>query len=242
MKRSEINRLINEAIVFFSSRQFPLPAQAFWSLEDWNKNKDAVDELEKRGIGWDLTDFGSGKFESIGLLCYTLSNGIIGPEGEPVDQPYANKVLVIKENQVTPMHHHRSKMEDIINLGGGDLQIRLYNVGENDTPDEASNLNIFHNAMWLTCKPGTTITLKPGERIRLDPIHFHEFWGAPGLGKVLVEEVSSVNDDQTDNVFIEPFGRFPDIIEDVKPDHLLNTELPGTEKFNALARRYLKAA
>jgi D-lyxose isomerase len=38
---------------------------------------------------------------------------------------------------------------------------------------------------------------------------------------VLVGEVSTVNDDSTDNRFFEPVGRFPEIIEDVAPRHLL---------------------
>jgi D-lyxose ketol-isomerase len=38
---------------------------------------------------------------------------------------------------------------------------------------------------------------------------------------VLVGEVSSVNDDHTDNKFHQPVGRFPDIEEDEAPTHLL---------------------
>jgi D-lyxose ketol-isomerase len=38
---------------------------------------------------------------------------------------------------------------------------------------------------------------------------------------VLIGEVSTVNDDLTDNVFREPIGRFSNIIEDVAPTHLL---------------------
>ena len=84
------------------------------------------------------------------------------------------------------------------------------------------------------------ITLHPGERVRLDPGHYHEFWGQAGQGKVLVEEVSSVNDDRTDNIFADEFGRFPEIIEDEAPKYLLCTELPGTEKFDEFVQKYLK--
>ena len=37
----------------------------------------------------------------------------------------------------------------------------------------------------------------------------------------LIGEVSSVNDDETDNVFREPIGRFSDIEEDCDPKYLL---------------------
>ena len=40
-------------------------------------------------------------------------------------------------------------------------------------------------------------------------------------GDVLIGEVSTVNDDETDNIFREPIGRFADIEEDVDPAHLL---------------------
>ena len=240
MKRSKINHLLDEGVAFLESRSISLPTQAFWNLEDWSKNRENAAELKKRGIGWDLTDFGSGKFESIGLLCYTLSNGIIGPEGLPVDQAYSNKLLIVGENQVTPMHHHRSKTEDIINTGGGNLQIKLFNVSSAEKPDTKNPVKVLRNGIWTIYAPGTMITLHPGERVRLDPGHYHEFWGQAGQGKVLVEEVSSVNDDRTDNIFADEFGRFPEIIEDEAPKYLLCTELPGTEKFDEFVQKYLK--
>ncbi len=240
MKRSEINRLIKEGIEFLKSRDYPLPPQAFWSLKDWNKNRDKVAEMTKRRIGWDITDFGSGKYEKIGLLLYTLSNGIIDIDGQIIDQNYSNKLLIVGDNQVTPMHHHSQKMEDIINLGGGNVKIKVYNVGEASKVDESSLVKIFRNESWESYKPGTVITLEPGERVRLDPHHYHQFWGQPGKGKILVEEVSSVNDDQIDNFFLENLPRFPGIIEDEIPKYLLCTELPGTEKFEVLVQKYLR--
>ena len=40
-------------------------------------------------------------------------------------------------------------------------------------------------------------------------------------GDVLVGEVSTVNDDNTDNYFQDPIGRFAEIEEDVEPLNLL---------------------
>ena len=51
------------------------------------------------------------------------------------------------------------------------------------------------------------------------PGNWHAFWGEGG--DVLIGEVSTVNDDLTDNVFREPIGRFSTIEEDVAPSHLL---------------------
>jgi D-lyxose ketol-isomerase len=65
------------------------------------------------------------------------------------------------------------------------------------------------------------ISLSPGESIALYQGLYHKFYGEPGKGKVLVGEVSAVNDDHTDNRFHEELGRFPEIEEDTSPHHLL---------------------
>jgi len=70
-----------------------------------------------------------------------------------------------------------------------------------------------------TLKAGDKVVLSPGESITLTSRLYHEFWGAES--RVLVGEVSLVNDDRTDNRFYEPVGRFPEIEEDEPPLHLL---------------------
>ena len=67
--------------------------------------------------------------------------------------------------------------------------------------------------------PGGVIRLQPGESVTLRPGDWHEFW-AEG-GPVLIGEVSTVNDDLTDNIFAAPIGRFAHVIEDQPPTHLL---------------------
>ncbi len=70
-----------------------------------------------------------------------------------------------------------------------------------------------------TLKAGATVMLKVGESITLPTGLYHEFWGVDS--KVLVGEVSKVNDDANDNRFLEPMGRFPNIEEDEPPYYLL---------------------
>ena len=53
---------------------------------------------------------------------------------------------------------------------------------------------------------------------------YHRFYGESGKGKVFVGEVSAVNDDTSDNRFLEPVGRFPKIEEDEAPIHLLASD------------------
>lgn len=227
-------------MALLAKRRISLQPQAYWNLETWYEHRDSVEEIRKRGIGWDLTDWGSEDFHKIGLLLYAISNGIIDTKtGMPLNQPYAQKILIARENQVTPTHHHWSKMEDIIVLAGGELDIKLHNVASNDKLDTENEVRIMRNNIWEVYQPGTVITLAPGERVRVEQKHYHKFWGHRST--VFVEEISTVNDDKADNCFLpeDKVTRFPNIEEDQPPKYLLCTELPGTEKFAQLVKMYL---
>ena len=77
-----------------------------------------------------MTDYGAGKYLEKGLFLFTIRNGKLG--SQLYTKPYAEKIMISKENQVTPLHYHRSKTEDIINRGGGRLVFELYNSDPND--------------------------------------------------------------------------------------------------------------
>jgi D-lyxose ketol-isomerase len=118
MRRSQINALQRNAVQFFAAHSFRLPPWAFWRREDWLRNKHLSQEIKALRLGWDLTDFGSGDFYHVGLLLFTLRNGIVN---QPGARDYAEKVMIVREEQLTPRHFHWHKMEDIINRGGGNL-------------------------------------------------------------------------------------------------------------------------
>ena len=69
---------------------------------------------------------------------------------------------------------------------------------------------------------GATVLLGPGESITLTPYLYHKFYAVEGDG--LIGEVSSVNDDATDNYFLDPLPRFPVVVEDEEAVRLLCTE------------------
>ena len=92
MKRSEINQIIREAKEFLASRQFVLPEWAEWSLADWKANRDKVDYIVERMLGWDITDFGSGDFKRCGLFLFTIRNGKYGVD----KKPYAEKIMIVE--------------------------------------------------------------------------------------------------------------------------------------------------
>ena len=216
MKRSEINRILKNVKTFLAEKQFMLPPWAYWSIDDWGKNKDTATEVIKNMLGWDITDFGSDDFHKCGLFLFTLRNGKINVD----KKPYAEKIMIVEEEQETPMHYHWSKMEDIINRGGGNLVIELYNATADSKLDETP-VNFKTDGIARTVPAGGKVVLSPGESICLEPGMYHRFYGEKGKGKVLVGEVSMVNDDNKDNCFYETIGRFPVIEEDEQAVHLL---------------------
>jgi hypothetical protein len=216
MKRSEINQILKNAKAFMAERQFILPPWAYWSVTEWKKNRQDALEIVENMLGWDITDFGSGDFPKRGLFLFTLRNGKFNTD----KKPYAEKIMIVEENQETPLHFHLSKMEDIINRGGGNLVLELFNATADNKLD-STQVHFRTDGIKRTVPPGGKVILCPGESICLEQGMYHRFYGEEGKGKVLVGEVSAVNDDHTDNYFYEPVGRFPVIEEDVSPLHLL---------------------
>lgn len=215
MKRSEINQILKSAKAFMAEKQFLLPPWANWSVGDWKENKEDAREVIENRLGWDITDFGSGDFYKRGLFLFTLRNGKFNID----KKPYAEKIMIVEENQETPMHYHWSKMEDIINRGGGNLVIELSNsiTDKFDT----TPVNFKKDGVKGIVEARGKVVLTPGESICLEQGMYHRFYGEPGKGKVLVGEVSMVNDDTLDNCFYESIGRFPVIEEDEQLLHLL---------------------
>jgi len=219
MKRSEINQLIKDSIEFFNQMNFKLPPWAFRKPEEWKGTYEECSEIVDNMLGWDLTDFGSGDFLNQGLILFTIRNG--NPEKDK--KPYAEKIMVVREDQETPMHFHWSKMEDIINRGGGNLVIELYNA-DKDEGFSNDDVEFKTDGIKRMVPAGGSVTLHPGESICLEQGMYHRFYGEKGKGMVLVGEVSAVNDDTTDNRFYDPVGRFPEIEEDESPLHLLASD------------------
>lgn len=225
MKRSEINDLMRRAEAFLHQKQFVLPPFARWSAAEWHQRGPESREIVDQQLGWDITDFGSGDFAKIGLLLLTLRNGTYAELEKPLGKIYGEKLLIVEPGQITPTHFHFQKMEDIINRGGGNLVIQLWNSTTDnqlaETPVAVSCDGVQHSV-----PAGGTITLRPGESVCLPQRLYHKFWGDPGGGTVLVGEVNRVNDDRIDNHFFEFVGRFPAIEEDAEPLHLLTMDYP----------------
>ena len=223
MKRSEINATMREADSFIRQQGFYLPPFAYWTPAEWTTKGEETREIAENQLGWDITDFGQSRYETCGLFLFTIRNGGLEEMKARRGKLYCEKLMVVGVGQVTPMHFHWNKVEDIINRGGGRLVIQLYNATADDgLADSAVTVSI--DGTKRVVKAGDSVQLAPGESITLPPRLYHKFWGAQD--RVLVGEVSLVNDDKTDNRFYEPIGRFPQIEEDEPPLHLLVTDYP----------------
>ena len=220
MKRYEINNWISEAIEFFNAHNFVLPPWALWSPEDWEKAGGVPAEISACQLGWDVTSFGSGDFYKMGLLLFTTRNGVADPAAG-YDKPYAEKIMMVRDSQITPRHFHTFKQEDIINRGGGKLIIELWPSDPEKKVLLDREFSISVDGFNRTLRPGDKVVLTPGESVCLRPCHAHLFYGE---GTVMVGEVSRVNDDFTDNCFVDGMPRFDPIVEDEAPRFLLGID------------------
>ena len=223
MKRSEINAVIREFEAMLREYRFALPPFLSFTPAEWARKGRAYDEIRDNALGWDITDYGMGDYDRMGLALITLRNGSVRDPRYP--KPYAEKIMYLREGQLSPNHFHWYKMEDIINRGGGNVIFRLWNAA----PDESladSDVEVCRDGCRLLVPAGSEILLRPGESLTLLPRCYHQFTVQPGSGPALIGEVSMCNDDAADNRFYQPLGRFPTIEEDEPPYRLLCSEYP----------------
>lgn len=215
MKRSEINTYLAEALAAFQKAGFTLPPFGYLPYAKWSTRGHEYDEIRRCMLGWDITDFGSGDFLRIGLTLFTLRNG---DPTDPAGKTYAEKLMYVRSGQVTPMHYHTRKMEDIIVRAGANLIVELWLPDENGGLSDR-DVTVSMDGVRQTFPAGTRIAVAPGQSITMARGLYHSFF-ADG-GPCVVDEVSMVNDDNTDNHFLEACGRFPPIEEDAEPEFCL---------------------
>lgn len=217
MKRSEVNRIIGESDRFIRSFGYLLPPFAYWSPQEMQARK--PHGIMSARLGWDITDYGQGKFDELGLFLFTVRNGRQEDLKSGGGMLYAEKIMISRRDQLSPMHRHWVKAEDIINRGGGKLVLELYMPDGKGQIDREAEVEVPSDGLLRRLPAGGHLALAPGESVTLLPGVWHAFWGEGG--DVLIGEVSTVNDDLTDNLFRDPIGRFSDIEDDEAPLHLL---------------------
>ena len=219
MKRSRVNGIIREADAFIAAFGCVLPPFANWSPDEMKDRRSEIGGIIDARLGWDITDYGAGDFDKMGLFLFTLRNGRLADLQRGGGMCYAEKLLISRQDQLSPMHTHVIKAEDIINRGGATLIIELFGSDDAGQFAEDRGGTVWCDGLRRDYAPGEKLALAPGESITLMPGDWHAFWGEGG--DVLIGEVSTVNDDETDNIFRQPIGRFSNIEEDTDPKRLL---------------------
>jgi D-lyxose ketol-isomerase len=217
MKRSQINAAIRDAKALFARHGWALPAWADWSVAEHDSHREQSAWLAARQLGWDVTDFGGGRFAERGLTLFCVRNGI---QGDAAERPYAEKLLVVGVDQETPFHMHRVKMEDIIVRGSGTLAVEFTREG---SLPEFGEVRVDGALVADPC--AEPVRLKTGQSVTIPRGLQHRFWGEGET--VFVAEVSQCNDDFADNIFLQELPRFSKIEEDEPPLHPLWSDRVG---------------
>lgn len=160
---------------------------------------------------WDITDYGLDDFKRAGLVLINLAE-------EP---EYSEKLMYAGRDQETPAHAHKQKKEDII-CRSGELTLQVWGGHPEKNPDPEFELQV--NNEPRTVRSGDHLTLRAGERATMRPGIYHAFW--PASEECVMAEVSTQNDDENDNFFVNPkVGRYP-VIEEDEPAavHLLSEQ------------------
>ena len=160
LNRARVEASIAIAKIVFRTFQVNLPPSRLWTIADWDRAGPEYDEVRDCMLGWDVTDFGSKDFEHIGRTLFTLRNGNLHDSRYP--KSYAEKLILDPEGQRAPAHFHRTKREDIINRGGGNICVQLTRVNADDQPRKA-RLGPRVDGLRRTIASGETVRLRPGE-------------------------------------------------------------------------------
>ena len=219
LKRSEINAILREGQAFIGAHGYKLPPFAALAPEEFQAQRSELGGLVDARLGWDVTDFGGGDFAARGLFLFTVRNGKAADLARGRGMLYAEKIMISRKDQLAPMHRHELKAEDIINRGGGTLALKLFMSDGDGAIDRAARVVVPVDGTMRDLPAGGVLRLGPGESVTLLPGVWHAFWAEEA--DVLIGEVSTVNDDETDNIFAEPVSRFAEVEEDEKPWRLL---------------------
>lgn len=209
MKRSTINANLTWAAALLREYRFSLPAFAWWSAEEWMANREALDVVRAVRLGWEVKDFS----EELGATLFTLRNG--RHDDPSVGVRYCEKVILFRDGKRLPLHYHRQKTEDVINRAAGVMQLRLYNTTPSGELDRESEVHVRQDGILRRYQPGESVFIAPGNSTTLTPGLAHTFGPAPG-SSLIVGEVSTVNDDLTDNIRFETVPA-PTPIEEDEP-------------------------
>ena len=71
MKRSKINAVIKDMEKLIKEQGFEIPPFCNWTPEEWKSKSHEYDEIRDNMLGWDITDYGLGRFDEVGFAGIT---------------------------------------------------------------------------------------------------------------------------------------------------------------------------
>ena len=211
MKRSLIDARIDRMLDMCARHGVRLPPFALWGDDDYRADPAAARRILEAGLGWNIVEFQPGAFDAAGLSVFTLRMGDWRQLAQGRGRLYAEKALLAEDGQRTPHHYHIVKTEDVINRGGARFVVELFKVDRAGAPLK-EKFRALKDVKVLDLEPGAKVVLEPGESLTLDPFVAHAFWAEGGA--TLAGEVSLVNDDRADNLFLPPLPPPAPIEED----------------------------
>jgi D-lyxose ketol-isomerase len=125
MKRSRINDIIAAADEMIRQYGFVLPPFANWPPDSVRAQARPASRIVDGRCGWDITDYGQGRSDEMGLFLFTLSNGLLSDLQRGGGMCYAEKLLISRRDQCSPMLTHVINAEDIVNHGCATLMVEL---------------------------------------------------------------------------------------------------------------------
>ena len=66
---------------------------------------------------------------------------------------YAEKIMISRRDQLSPMHRHNIKAEDIINRGGGKLVLELFMPDAEGGIDRKTEVEVATDGIVRGCRP-----------------------------------------------------------------------------------------
>lgn len=73
---------------------FEIPTFCKWIPADWADKGAEYNEIRDNMLGWDITDYGLGKFDEVGFLLITIRNGNL--KMDKYTKTYAEKLLTMR--------------------------------------------------------------------------------------------------------------------------------------------------
>jgi putative MATE family efflux protein len=202
------------------------PAAAYWTPDQFKARIDAR-------CGWDITDYGQGRFDEMGLFLFTLRNGRLADLQRGGGMCYAEKLLISGRTSCRPMHTHVIKAEDIINRGGATLVVELYGSDDKGaSPPTRAAWSVRRDRARPMAR--REAEARPGRKRHADAGRLARLLGR---GRRRADRRGLDRQRRRDRQHLrEPIGRFAEIEEDEAPTHLLvsdydrwlETTAPGT--------------